>query len=290
MLIYLYGSEEFLVKRKIKEIIEQYKKKHLTGLNIFRFDEENFTKEKLNEILKNNSLFAEKKLIILEKIKFSARGGPAEGWEPDIIWLVWDEKLKSTILKKADLSQEFKKLDRRSLVIWIKKETQNFGSEIQALAIDRLAVLYSENLWQLSNEIQKLSAYTNNISIGDVNLFSQVKEQANIFEAIDNLAEKNKKTALRIFQKLIAQGEDEIYLFSMIVSQWRNLIKIKNNAAASKISGMHPYVFQKTKKQAEKFSLEELKNQYKFLAELDFQIKTGQKDACFALDYFILKV
>lgn len=278
MLIYLYGPEEFLIRRKLKELVNEYRKKYPTGLNIFRFNDENFTQEKLDDILKNNSLFEEKKLVVLEKVN-----NQKIKFETDIIWVVWHEKPSKEILKTADLSQEFPKLARTKLVNWIKREAKIQGAETHPKAIYQLIELYQNNLWQLAGEIQKLAAYNHLAARPPSGL------EVNIFEAIDRLAEKDKKAAVGAFQKLRAQGKGEIYLFSMIVYQWRNLLKVKSSKRPQSLK-IHPYVLQKTKRQAEKFSLEELKRSYQLLADLDFRIKTGQKDARFALDYFVLKI
>lgn len=228
MIIYLYGPEEFLVRKKIRELVNEYKKKYPAGLNIFRFDQKNFNQKEFEDCLKIDSLFGGKKLVILEDIKLDILSDK----NLDAIFVIWHEKPSPDILGRADFSQEFPKLEN--------------------------------------------------------------KERINVFGAVDKLAEKNKKLALRLFQELISRGENEIHLFSMVVSKWRNLIKV--SASGGSASGgkslvkMHPYALKKAKQQAEKYSLEDLKQHYKLLADLDFQIKTGQKDSRFALDYFVLKL
>ena len=289
MLIYLYGEEEFLAKEKKKEIIEEYKKKYPRALNIFSFQEEDFSREKFETVLKTPSLFAEKKLIILwgiptsdiEKIKF-------EEWQ-EIIFAIKTKKKSAAILKKADFSQEFEVLDNLKLVSWIRREVKKEGAEFEPKALNKFIELYGNNLSQLKNEISKLALYNKNISLNNVNIFCKVKEKGDVFLAIDKLGERNKKAALDIFKKLLDQGENEIYLLSMITYQFRNLLKVKTSKNPSLLK-MHPFVLRKTKAQAEKFSILELKKDYKLLARLDFDVKLGKKASSFALDYFILKV
>jgi len=66
MIILLYGEDTFRLRQKLIEVIEEYKAKHKTGLNLARFRENNFDFDKIKEKIESVSMFDEKKLIILE--------------------------------------------------------------------------------------------------------------------------------------------------------------------------------------------------------------------------------
>jgi len=67
MLIILHGENDFLSRRKLNEIVEQYKAKHKSGLNFSVFDSEMdfFDFKSAYETI---SMFDEKKLIVLKGI------------------------------------------------------------------------------------------------------------------------------------------------------------------------------------------------------------------------------
>src|SRR3989339_403132 len=70
MIIFLYGPENFLARRRLEEIIGKYKAKHQSGLNFRVFDAEE--KEDFSEPLKTFfgavSMFPEKKLAVLKNV------------------------------------------------------------------------------------------------------------------------------------------------------------------------------------------------------------------------------
>ena len=78
------------------------------------------------------------------------------------------------------------------------------------------------------------------------------------------LGEGNRDLAIRTKTKLINQGENEFMIFSMILGQMRNMIKvlqcqrkgIKSEQEISDETGnVHPFVVKKTIRQVQKFFL-----------------------------------
>jgi len=51
MIILLYGEDTFRLRQKLIEVIEEYKAKHKTGLNLARFEENNLDFDKIKEKL-----------------------------------------------------------------------------------------------------------------------------------------------------------------------------------------------------------------------------------------------
>ena len=114
---------------------------------------------------------------------------------------------------------------------------------------------------------------------------------------IDYLGQKKVKLALKELDTLKQSGEHEIYILSMIVYQFRNLIQAKdvlsqggNKNDLSKRAKLHPFVATKSISQAKNFSFEELKGIYGKLMELDYRLKSGQIEPNLALEAFIVEV
>jgi len=63
MLILLYGKDNYRLHEKIKAVIEGYKKKHSSGLNLVFLDKKSSFKELYDEE-RQVSMFGEKRLII----------------------------------------------------------------------------------------------------------------------------------------------------------------------------------------------------------------------------------
>jgi len=120
----------------------------------------------------------------------------------------------------------------------------------------------------------------------------------NIFETIEAMSANRKPKALELFHRHLDQGDDPFYLFSMLVYQFRNLLRIaslQENGIFSefeiaKQSKLHPYVVKKSMNQARNFGEKKLIAIHKKLGALDAKIKTGQADIKLSLDKFIVEL
>ena len=305
MLILLCGEDTFRQQQKLKEIIREYRAKHQTGLNLVRFREENLDFGKLKEKIEIISMFDEKKLIILENIfnnkdfqeNFFEYAGKnkLKGNQDVIVVLSQEGKLTDRNLKRrVSMFEEFKPLIGIQLVDWVKKR-----ASINQGAVQKLISFVGNDLWQLDNEINKLISYKANqlINEEDVDLLVKAKMDVNIFKTIDALAREDKKTALRLLHEHLEQGANEIYLFSMFVYQMRILLKLKDlmeqgtpfyNLAPK--SGLHPFVVKKSWNQLKRFSLEQLKKNYRRLLEIELALKKGRIDGPTALDMLVIEI
>lgn len=264
MIIFLYGPDTYRSRQKLNEIIEHYKKVHKSGLNLKYFDDENLNFQDFKDEVRQTSMFAEKKLIILAeafpnsefKEKF-LKGAKIFRDAEDVI-LFYEtgqipekDSLFDFLIKQAKC-QEFKPLEGQRLRNWIKKEFEKYQTGIENKALDKLIEFVGSNLWQMSNEIRKLvsyraprqrgeggkenevlfdhkSKYKNiEISSGDIELLVKPKIETDIFKTIDALALKDKKQALGLIHKHLEKGDSPLYLLSMINFQFRNLLIVKD--------------------------------------------------------------
>ncbi|MEA2113401.1 MAG: DNA polymerase III subunit delta [Patescibacteria group bacterium] len=310
MLILLYGEDTYRLKEKLKEIVSGYKNKHQSGLSFARFEGENLDFDKFKEKVESVSMFSEKKLVILEN-PFSEKDFPKTFFKyagknklknnQDVIIVLYQEgKLAAAALKrKVNMFEEFVPLKGANLLNWIKKEVTRNNGIINGEAVYELSARVGNNLWQMSGEIDKLISYKKGLSITKEDVILLVKSgiDLNIFAAIDALAARNKKSALRFLHQHLNRGENENYLFSMFVYQMRNLLKIKDLMekgvpfpSLSQKSGLHPFVARKTSQQAGNFNLAQLKRMYHQLLEIETKTKTGQIGILTALDLFVAEI
>lgn len=310
MIIFIYGPDTYRLNRKLDEIVGQYQKIHKSGLNLRYFDlsENDVPFSNFINEFGQTSMFKEKKLIILRNV-FSHLDFEEKFLSEikyfidaqDIIIVVEKNKVLSTnrlfkALKKKAQYQEFDLLEGKDLEKWAKKEIENYGSKIEAMALSRLIDSVGSDLWRLSNEIQKLVNYKSksSITVDDINLLIKSKVDPDIFQTINFIASKNKKEAIKLLKKHIEKGDAPLYLLSMISFQFKNLLIIKELVdknmpyyLISKETGIHPYVVKKTYPQVQQFTLLELKKIYQKIFEVDSSIKTGKIDAEMALDLLI---
>ena len=309
MILFLYGPDTYRSRQKLNEIIEHYKKIHKSGLNLRYFDCQETDFQDFRDEIRQISMFKEKKLVILTNIFLSPEfkdnllknGETFE--ESDIIILIYvenqipEKEPLISFLKKYAKSQEFELLKGQKLKNWAKKEFNKYQAEIDPSALEKLIEFVGNNLWRLSNEIQKLVCFKKNIKIKDVELLVKPKIETDIFATIDSLALKNKKQALELIHQHLEKGDHPLYLLSMINFQFRNLLiikdlieKYKSPYLLTKITHLHPYIVKKSYSQAQKFTIQELKKIYQKIFQVDLSIKTGKIDPETALDLLIAAI
>lgn len=315
MIYFIYGEDSYRAKRKLEEIILGYKEKNKSGLNLIHCDAAVSSFKDFYSNLQINSMFAEKKLIVLKNVfgnakfqeefleELSAQGGPALGGK-DIV-IVYedcpaDQRTKFfKALQKHAKCQEFKYLQLAMLKKWVAEEFNNNKAKINPDALDLLVSFVGSDLWQMANEINKLSNYRKDSVVGkeDIELLVKPNAENDIFKTIDALASKNKKLALSLLHKHLDGGEVPLYLLSMIAYQFRNILIIKElqdtktpYGLIAKKSGLHPFVVQKSYYLCNQFSMPELKKIYQKIFQIDSDIKTGKIEAEVALDLLLAEI
>lgn len=314
MIIFLYGSDGYRLKQNLEKIVAEYKKKHENGMAFYALD---FSEnpggeiENLDNILKTISFFDEKKLIVLkntfgagEKIAGLIKKWDLAGDKDKII--VFAENGKETELAKrskkfftllsggGNMVRSFELLSGKKLEDWVVREAETIGAKIEPAAARKLVDFANNDSWRLAIELEKLASYAaaggnNRISEKDIELLVTPKINLNIFETIDAIGQRSRGKAALLLNKHLLEGEDPYYLFSMIIYQFRNLLRVKSLAntngtstptsdTIAKKTGLHPFVARKALEQSRKFELEELKQKFTRLADYDTAIKNGEID------------
>ena len=180
-------------------------------------------------------------------------------------------------------------------MIWAKGEIKKRNGQIDENALSRLIQITGSDLWRLSMEIEKLVAFRKDELIKQDDVEFLVKEEIHpkIFDLIDLIARKKTKEALTLLEKLLSMGENENYILSMIVYQFRNLLIVKDlkekNIPLS-AAGLHPFVAQKTLSLTSNFNKKQLESIYEKMFQADFDIKQGNVKPNLALELLISEI
>ena len=159
-----------------------------------------------------------------------------------------------------------------------------------------MAHLVNDNPRQAEQEIHKLLAYVNYqraVETDDVQNLTTDSSQGDIFAMVDALSAKDGRKALQVLHKLLEE-EDPRGIFPMIIRQFRLLILAREilddqgpGANFARLMGVHPFVADKTVRQASQFSLPVLEAVYRRLLEMDEALKTSQVEGDIALDTLV---
>lgn len=179
---------------------------------------------------------------------------------------------------------------------WIWQRVGEKNGRISSQAMQLLAVNIGNDLQILDNEIEKLILYAGDAEIKseDVDKLCPYLAEANIFDLVDAIGNRNGRKAAILLQQKFNEGADPFYLFSMFVRQFRLLIQVKELAdagerppAIAKALKMHSFVVGKIHQQTRGFSITQLEQIYRHLLDIDIGVKTGRNDMTTALNLLV---
>jgi len=329
MIIFLYGPDTYRSREKLIEFKEKYKKDiDSFGNSLIELPGDEIEFADFNKAINTPSLFVRKRMVIVENIfknknkdiikdiLFSLKEENKKDDKDANIIIFWEETKKKEnpknalfkFLKNQKYTQEFKSLSNSQINYWLKKEAKKKGANLNSDAALLLSSFFGEDLWGLSNELNKLINFKKgktpellnsaliNIDSTDINNLSHANTNSNIFAFIDALSQKNKSLALEFMENEIEAGAVDIYLIHMIIRQFRILLQVKSlqeeGASSKKIISnlkLHPFVLKKAETQAFNFSLSDLRNIFSKMVSIDRDIKLGRKDFKTALSLFIME-
>lgn len=311
MIFFFYGEDSFRAKNKIDAIKEKFKSAvDSDGHSLENIDGETATLTDFFKAVESGGFFTSKKLIVIKNIfdnknikmleealiEYLAKQKDTIEENYLIFWQVGKANPKSKLyktLKKFKYVEEFEKLSAEKINTWVKKEAEKNHKQISNQAVLTLLSYVGDDLWQLAQEINKLVNFSQNIEISpeDIKAIVHAKTDDNIFNLIDAIGKKNKPLALELLEKQLDSGVNSLYILSMLVRQFRILIKVKlfsqkidNSFAVAQALKLHPFVAKKSLEQSRLYSLEELKKIYQLLLNLDAKLKReGAREKIFFL-------
>ena len=325
MFYLFHGEDEFSRSETLADFKKKMGDPGLVELNTTVFDGRKVTLSELQHACDSVPFMAERRLVIVEGLltRLASKGKERalSAWQkeylekltqylrflPETTRLVFVENKsigKSNPVHRLALAderghiKEFEPPQGRALNRWIEQRVKKKGGQINAAAVETLAAFVGNDLRLLDQEIEKLTIYVDGarpIGEDDVRLLVSYVQEANVFEMVDALGQRNGQRAAKLLHQLLDEGEHPLRLLGMIVRQFRIMIQVKELSEqrlsqqdmAARLK-LHPFVVKKTTRQAMNFSMKQLEAIYRRLLETDVAIKTGQMNDVLALDMLVV--
>ena len=177
------------------------------------------------------------------------------------------------------------------------------GYDVEYRVINLLEEYYSEDLERLISETKKLSlAFINTKKITYKDALELLvkplnKQDSLAFDLVREIALKDKKKAVNIYNELLSYNIESYALFGLLESQYRLLYQVKvlnkrnisYNDMAS-ILEVHPFRVKKTLELVRYYTLKEIRKLLKNLSDIDFKIKSGVYENNIIIDLLILNI
>ncbi len=316
MLILIYGDDGFRVTQKVKRMRNAFAEKFdVTGMNTQTFPAEGSSKHDAGDILQSVCSYpflGTKRMVLVRDLVGSTKKADMDVWVdgfkrmPDSTIAVLWETTESKILEKKPLFAEFSKmsdvhrypfpsLDDSQLSQWVLDRVKEMQGTIDQPAVRGLVERVGSELWQMSNEIDKLIAFANghSITLEMVDDLVHANFENKIFELMDAISKKQTSRAIQLLQEERWSGANDHYLLTMLGRQVRLLISARSmlneNPRASKHElaqtlGVPPFTAQKALEQARGFRFDDLRMVHDLLFDFDHKLKSGRVKADLAVD------
>lgn len=296
-----------LIDKKIKEII---KERGFNNASITIYDLEEDSIISLIEDADTISFLTPNKVIIgknlsnnnLDDKNLKTLSKYLDNPNSDVILILVTTNLDT---RKKSIKEVINKLslvnistDTKEIVKDLLKN-YNFESRV----INLLEEYYSDDPERLINETKKLALAfidTKKITYKDaVDLLVKPLNRGDnlAFDLIREIALKNKKRAVNIYNELLDYNIESYALFGLLESQYRLLYQVKvltkNNMSYNEIADtlkVHPFRVKKTLELIRYYTLKEIRNLIKKLALLDYNIKSGIYENNIIVDLLILNI
>lgn len=313
MFLLFHGQNLYEIEKKLSALREKFFLTDQSGLNFSEIDGEKLIWNEFASIVFAIPFLGAKRLIIIKDFIIANKDSDlkkkiAENLEkiPESSVVIFAEKGapdQRTVLFKAlnkpKISQKFELLSTNDFSRWLASEAKESDIEIEPKALATLNMYLEGDQWRGENEISKLSIYVKSQKRGkileaDVELLVAPKQFANIFDFVEALAQRNVEKAISSLNILRDNGEAEHYIFSMIVYQFRVMLKIADlfdqKMTSSQIASkakIHPFVVSKTLPLLKNFTTDALKRNYQKIAKVDFEMKSGKGEIESALPLLV---
>lgn len=305
----LYGSDQFRLRQRIRELIFASSSDGV-GAEI---DGENLGIDQLNQILSAQSFLVATRPTVIHNLLNNGNSN-SQRWFKE--WLASGATSDARVIfvetelpKQASPWQPYltqwqveayPPLVLSEVKQWLQSQVKIRGIQLNSLAVQKLITEFGNDLWRLSNELDKLAAFAAPHQIIDVATLGGLVVPAlpdNIFQAIDALASKNLALVNCLVNTQLAVGNSETELLTMMAYQFRNIALIKslvdNKIAGEQIptkTGLHPYVVKKSLVFARLFSWMQLQKIFFLLQKIDTAIKQGKTPPKAGLDVLIAQI
>jgi DNA polymerase III subunit delta len=222
-----------------------------------------------------------------------------------IIFLVQADKLDERRklvkrLKEQDALLNFQELEGNDLLRWMIKRAHGQNRVLTEDAAELITVRCGQNEQPISQELDKLCLYVGTggeIGRDEVDRLTIPSVEEDVFALVDAMAAIQTKRALELYKQLLLRKEEPIKIIALMARQFRIMLQIKEleghhytpQQTASHL-GLHPYVVKLSAEKAKHYEISRLAAELSRLAELDFQMKTGQIDKVLGIELFLLKM
>ncbi len=309
---YIFAGDKYMVRDSLRKLKAALDIPYET-LNITEYK----TAPKVDELIAacaEYPFMAEKRLLaVLDCPWLGATGGAEEAKKlaayidkmPDTTVLVLcpdgsPDKRRSLYKRIAETGEvrEFAAPTAAACADFVKAQAKTQGAGISAKAAEELVALSGCDYFTLENETAKLAVYSDfkEITPAHVKACASRSLEYNVFEIHRLFVEKKAQEARDLLAEIL-ESESPEGLIGLFARKVRDMYKTKTMVDAgfgeeriASALNMKSFAARMLMRECSRFSAAQLRDGLRLLAELDFGIKSGQRDAELALSAALISV
>jgi DNA polymerase-3 subunit delta len=324
----LFGADDYSIRQALGEIKKVIGDATALMTNTTVLDGLKVTPQQLHAACETVPFLAEKRLVIVEgllerfetKAKTGKKKTPHQPDQPEEYIIIAEAIRKippftecvilgGEIGERNSLRRElaafakiksFPLLNKAQLSEWIERRVTESGGSISPQAIATLVKFVGNDLWKMSGEVDKLTqlAAGRRIEEADVKAAVSDTQEANVFAMVDAVMESRTGAAQDLLQQQFKDGAAPAQLLAMLARQLRIIFQVKEMRGRglaraiiqTKLGLNAEFLLSKAWAQADKYSMDRLREVYHKLLEADLAIKTGKMDGEIALDILVAEL
>jgi len=301
MIYLIHGKDTYRSKRKLGEVITSFKNKG-SNFAFFSIEGEDFSTLLVEELLRSQSLFEKKNVVVLNRIFENVEACDfilekiEDISESPNIFLCWEECVNKNILDKIsafiDKTQEFKLLEKQKVKDFIKEESKKTGIIIDRQREIEIGEKFGSDLWGIKSEIEKIFLLGQDKFKETVPSFDEV----NIFHLTDAFGSKDKRRAWVLYQKALLSGLSAEEVFWKLSWQVKNILLVKRMSEELKKSAeeivkeskINPFVVKNCLNFSRNFDIEKLNALYLELVDIYHNVMRGRMEIETSVEKFLL--
>ena len=310
--IYLFKGKEGLIKKNyVKKISDLTGGEGMSDFNLHRLDGAEVTLDDLADVCSAIPMMAPTKCVIVtdfdcKRERLSMREEELSFFMsevPDYTALVFyyindfpetkapDYKALEENVSKYGCVVNFKPKDKSDITQIIEKGAKKRGRRFESGAAAYLRDNVSSDLTALSNEVDKLCAYCDEvITKKDIDTLCHISVEAKTFDMIKSLNSGRYGESEKILSQLFENREEPMMILGALISQYADMLRVKclgntpgyvnilkeNYPATYK--NANDYKFVKVSENAASCSLKSLSQCLEILSEADDKMKSSDVD------------
>lgn len=308
-LYHFSGEEEFLKREAIEKLIGLLIEPTLKSFNLDFIQARESKAEEIINLCATLPFGSRKRMVVVNDIQklHPKHKDELSKYFPHIpessCLVVISNKVDKRLKFYQDIKQtateiEFSPLKDDEVSDWIGERVEKYRKKMEPKGVALLLEAVGNNLFELSNELEKLSIYVQDkelIDLRDIENVVGYTKTENVFQLNQAIGEKKLNRALKILKDLFLSKGKETSIIFMLGDHFLKLYQIKASAEKNMYNLAHLLRIyhgsvQEYQNQAKNFSLEQLEKGLSLIYQADLDLKLGKMPQKFIVELLIYEL